>query len=165
MGSFAEIFGEHGRYVWRALRYLGVRDSDLADVCQEVFLVVHRKLPEFEGRSSVRTWLYAIAVKVAADYRKSAYVRREQVRADVPERVSPSNADETEARQLLTRLLDTLDEDKREVIVLSDLEGLSVKEIASVLGCPVQTVYTRLHTARERIQRAARRLELGGRTG
>src|SRR5262245_49705869 len=73
-----QIFDEHARYVWRTLRHLGVADADLEDVCQEVFVTVHRKLPEFEGRSKLRTWLYGICLRVASDYR-----RREIGRAHV----------------------------------------------------------------------------------
>ena len=68
--TFQEMFTDHARFVWRVLRYLGVGESDLDDVCQEVFLVVHRRLADFEGRSSTRTWVYGIALRVAADYRK-----------------------------------------------------------------------------------------------
>src|SRR5262245_7483674 len=76
--SVRQIFDEHARYVWRTLRHLGVADADLEDVCQEVFVTVHRKLPEFEGRSKLRTWLYGICLRVASDYR-----RREIGRAHV----------------------------------------------------------------------------------
>ena len=76
--SVRQIFDEHARYVWRTLRHLGVADADLEDVCQEVFVTVHRKLPEFEGRSKLRTWLYGICLRVASDYRRRAYVRRER---------------------------------------------------------------------------------------
>ena len=74
-----QVFDEHAAYVFRVLRYLGVRDADLQDVCQEVFITVHRKIDSFEGRSSVRTWLYRISQRAASDYRRRAYVRREVV--------------------------------------------------------------------------------------
>src|SRR4051812_1143348 len=81
--TVAEVFREHAPFVWRALRRLGVREADVEDACQEVFVVVHRRLADFEGRSSVRTWVYGICVRVASDWRKRAHVRREIVTDDV----------------------------------------------------------------------------------
>src|SRR5687767_2709570 len=76
--SFAEVYRDYAAFAWRVLRRLGVRDGDVEDVCQDVFLVVHKKLPEFAQRSSVRTWLYAIAIRCASDYRRRAHRKREQ---------------------------------------------------------------------------------------
>ena len=78
--DFDAVVAEHGPYIWRVLRRLGVRPSDVEDVWQETFIVVHRKLDAFEGRSQLRTWLSAIAVRVASDYRNRAHRRREQQR-------------------------------------------------------------------------------------
>src|SRR3954469_17470883 len=105
---FQEVFVQHGRFVWRTLRYLGVAEADLEDVCQEVFLVVHRRLPEFEGRSSIRTWVYGIALRVASDYRKRARVYRERTSEVPPQCAAPCEFQRTEARDLLLRALDGL---------------------------------------------------------
>ncbi len=125
--AFADVFREHAPYAWRALRRLGVRDADVEDVCQEVFVVVHRKLPEFEGRSRLRTWIYGICVRAASDYRRRASVRREQPSNRVPEeRHSAPQLKELErqqARALLDAALETLDEDKRAVFVLYENRG------------------------------------------
>src|SRR5207302_10408961 len=75
--SLSEVFRQYAPFVWRALRRLGVPESDVEDVCQEVFVVVHRKLGDFEGRSSLRTWIYGICTRTASDYRRSGRVRRE----------------------------------------------------------------------------------------
>jgi RNA polymerase sigma-70 factor (ECF subfamily) len=158
---FQAVFGDHARFVWRALRYLGVVEADLEDVCQEVFLVVHRRLPEFEGRSSIRTWVYGIALRVASDYRKRTRTYRQRVSDVPPELPAPCDYQRTEARQLLLRALERLDEDKRTVLLLYDVEGFSIPEIADLLACPVQTAYTRLHAARESVGRLLRRAELG----
>src|SRR5690349_18720106 len=83
--TFDAVVAEHGPYVWRVLRRLGVRSADIEDVWQETFIVVHRKLGGFEGRSQLRTWLSAIAVRVASDYRSRAYRRREQATDEVPD--------------------------------------------------------------------------------
>src|SRR5262245_16032893 len=82
--SFADIFRQHARYLWRALLGLGVRPADVDDVCQEVLLVVHRRLPEFDGRA-LRSWLYAICLRVASEYRRSARVRGEVVVGELRE--------------------------------------------------------------------------------
>ena len=156
-----QIFDEHARYVWRTLRHLGVADADLEDVCQEVFVTVHRKLPEFEGRSKLRTWLYGICLRVASDYRRRAYVRRERAVADPLQGAAEAHGNQpdvrAELRGTLLQLLDALDDDKRAVLVLYEIEGLSMKEVAEVVDCPLQTAYSRLHAARRRIMEAMAR--------
>jgi RNA polymerase sigma-70 factor (ECF subfamily) len=158
--SFRDIFTRHARFVGRALKALGVMEADLDDVCQDVFLVVHRRLDEFEGRSSLRSWLYAISVRVAADYRKSAYVTRLRARESLTELPAPCELGRPEARLLLSGALAALDEDKRDVLLLHDIEGFSVPEAADILGCPVQTAYTRLKSAHHQIGRFLRRAQL-----
>ncbi len=151
-----QLFDEHARYIWRALRHLGVADADIEDICQEVFLVAHRKLSEFQGRSSPRTWLYGIALRVASDYRRRGYIRRERAVADVSELVErrDDRTPEGESRQLLGKLLALLEADKREVLVLYELEGFTMKEVADMLGCPLQTAYSRLYSARQLLKDA-----------
>jgi RNA polymerase sigma-70 factor (ECF subfamily) len=162
--SLAEIFREHGKFVWRALRYLGVREADLDDVCQEVFLIAHRKLPQFEGRSSVRTWLYGIAVRCASTHRRRAHVRREEPTESLPDQGhAPDQGSRVERAQSRARLrdaLDQLDEDKRAVLVLYEIEELSMKEVAEAVGCPLQTAYSRLHKARELVAKRMRQAEV-----
>jgi RNA polymerase sigma-70 factor (ECF subfamily) len=149
----ATVFRDHAAFAWRVLRRLGVPDSDVADVCQEVFLVVHRRLPEFEGRSQLRTWVYGICIRTASDYRKRG-VRREIPTEAVPEESStPSERPDEQlamrqARARLDEVLDGLDDDKRAVFVLFEIERLSMKEVAESLECPLQTAYSRLHAAR-----------------
>ncbi len=154
------MFKEHGPYVWRVLRRLGVRESDVEDVCQEVFVVVHRRLPDFEGRSSVRTWVYGICIRTASDYRKRAVHRREVLTDEPPELVSTSDPHgelaTKRSRQTLDRILASLDDDKREVFVLYEIEGLGMAELCEAVGCPLQTGYSRLHAARALVQEAAR---------
>jgi RNA polymerase sigma-70 factor, ECF subfamily len=158
----AGVFAEHGAYAWRVLRRLGVEERDAEDVCQEVFMIVHRKLPEFEGRSSVRTWVYGICVRAASDYRKRAGHRRETVTDSPPELTSASDPlVETagrQARAMLDRIVDELDEDKRAVFVLYEIEELAMNEVAAAVGCPLQTAYSRLHAARSLVEKAAARL-------
>ena len=151
--AFAQVFEAHAPTVWRALRRLGVPESDVEDLCQEVFVVVHRKLPSFEGRSALSTWIYGICVRVASDHRKRAHVRRERPTDEVPEgRQSAPQIAELEreqARRMLDRALAELDEDKRAVFVLYEVEELTMAQVADAVGCPLQTAYSRLYAARK----------------
>jgi RNA polymerase sigma-70 factor (ECF subfamily) len=157
------LFREHAAFVWRVLRRLGVREADIEDVCQDVFVAVHKQLPSFEGRSKASTWIYGIARRRAADYRRSDRRRREDLTASVPEASGEpapgSSMDEevarSQARALLDRLLDQLDDDKREVFVLYEIEELGMREVVEIVGCPLQTGYSRLHAARAELRRAA----------
>ena len=162
-----KIFREHGPFVWRALRRRGVASSDVDDAVQEVFVVVHRKLGEYEGRAQLRTWLYGIAVRVAAAQRRRSHARHEVPTEEplAPELASSQNpegaAAEREALVLLDRALDELDDDKRAVFVLYEVEGLEMPEVAEALACPVQTAYSRLHVARKEVEKSMRRAMLG----
>jgi RNA polymerase sigma-70 factor, ECF subfamily len=149
-----EIYRQHAPFVWRALRRLGVPPADVEDVCQEVFTVVHRKLAAFEGRSSMRTWLYGIAVRVASSHRRRRHLTRELPSGLVIEdQASPSESpdpiERQQARAILDRLLDSLDDDKRAVFVLFELEELPMPDVAEAVGCPLQTAYSRLYAARK----------------
>ncbi len=155
--DFRRIYQENANFVWRTMRRLGVQPAHLEDACQEAFLVVHRKLAGFDGKSE-KSWLFAIALRVAADHRKRAHIRRERVTGEVPEVVMPpsqhDDLEKSRARDFLQAVLDDLDDDKRAVFVLYELEGMAMPEIADAVGCPVQTAYSRLHAARRRIQDA-----------
>jgi RNA polymerase sigma-70 factor, ECF subfamily len=164
----ATLFRELAPYVWRVLRRLGVREADIEDVCQEVFVVVHRRLGDFEGRSSKKTWIYGIAVRTASDYRKRASHRREVATETPPDQLSQDDPHDAlaarQARAMLDRLLAELDDDKRAVFVLYEIEELAMNEVAEALGCPLQTAYSRLHAARAKMtERAAKLREKGGR--
>ncbi len=148
--TFEAIYSVHFRGVWRTLRRLGVGDGQLDDAAQDVFVIVYRKLRGFDGRS-LRSWLYAITVRVASDYRRAAAQRQsiplsESVAGAMP---CPDRASELqESLQLLHAVLAELDEKKRTAFVLSELEQLSVPEIAEVLGENANTVYSRVRSAR-----------------
>lgn len=159
--TIAEVFDAHGAYVARILCCLGVPDVDIADVVQEVFLVVHRRLEGFEGRSSLRTWLYAICLRHAARARERGARRREDCFAQTPEpeERAPTPFDALAKDQALVAalaLLEGIDADKRAVFVLYEVEQLTMPEVAEVLGCPAQTAYARLYAARKAIARAVR---------
>jgi RNA polymerase sigma-70 factor (ECF subfamily) len=158
---FATVYDDHVTFVWRVLGRLGVARVDLEDVCQEVFIVVYRRLGEFEGRSTLRTWIYGIALRCASDYRRRD-ARRRPADAPVPEIAIASSQledlDVRDARATLERLLALLDPDKREVFVLFELEELTMAEVVAIVGCPLQTGYSRLHAARATVAAAASRM-------
>jgi RNA polymerase sigma-70 factor (ECF subfamily) len=159
--SFAEVYTANARYIWQSLRRLGVAPTDLEDVCQEVFVVVHRKLASFDGRSQLRTWLYGIALRCASSYRRSRARREVPTRELEALKVDPGQIESLEkqsARAMLDAVLDTLDEDKRAVFVLYELEELPMSEVAEAVGCPLQTAYSRLHAARHKVEQEIARL-------
>jgi RNA polymerase sigma-70 factor (ECF subfamily) len=162
--AFEHVYREHVRFVWRTVRRLGVRDTDVEDVCQRVFEIVHRQLPEFRGDARITTWLFGIVRRVVSDHRRSAYERRRELHDEVEIESAAGQEHvvaERQARALLDRLLDELDEDKRVAFVLCDLDGMAVKEVAELVDAPVQTIYSRLHAARDKINDGVRRLAGG----
>jgi RNA polymerase sigma-70 factor, ECF subfamily len=153
------VFTELAPYVLRVLPRMGVAAADVEDVAQDVFLTVHRALPSFEGRSSVRTWVYGICIRVAGNYRQRAHRRHEQLMAapgeQAPLRDTRTPARELEAQQALAALdaaLNQLSEAQRAVFVLHEVEQLPVSEIAVALECPKFTVYARLYAARQSVR-------------
>lgn len=153
---FADVFRENVPFAWRCLRRLGVGPGDVEDVCQEVFIVLHRKLPDFDRRASVRAFIYGICVRKASDHRKLARNRKEQVTSDLPEAGVEADqgerVDRDRALARLDRALGELDDDKRATFVLYEIEGLAMAEVASVMGCPLQTAYSRLAAARKHVE-------------
>jgi RNA polymerase sigma-70 factor (ECF subfamily) len=148
----AQVFDAHGRYVFRALRHLGVPEHQVEDAVQEVFVVVHRRSSEWDGRSQVTSWLHAIALRVAADHRKRSRRRRETAVGEVPEVVSATTPEDEvlrhEARSRVLSALEELDDAQREVTVLFEIEQLPMAEVAALLGVPLQTAYSRLYAGR-----------------
>lgn len=167
--TLAEVYEAHFDFVWRSARRLGVASLHVDDVVQEVFLVVHRRLADFEGRSSLKTWLFAITRRLVRDHRRSA--RRKPVEpfgaiepADLGPSVDVRMARDEEAR-LLHAMLDELDDDKREVFVLAELEQMSGPEIADALQVNLNTVYARLRAARASFEQAVIRHQARARRG
>lgn len=166
--TFEQLYDDHVDFVWRSARRLGVDELGADDVVQQTFLVVHRRLSEFEGRSSARTWIFSILLRVVHDHRRS--LRRKspywfQPSLDpnlVPDDTSGSNPEEAlqraEASRTIDRLLDSLDGDKRAVFVLAELEEMNAEEIGQAIGLDRKAVYSRLRAARIDFERAAARL-------
>ncbi len=163
--EFRAVYEAYFDFVWRSLRRLGVREADTMDLTQRVFLTVHLRLADFEGRSLLRTWLFGICQRMASDYRRSASVRREIVTETAE--LDSQRADEdgpltiAESRQRAIRaesILSKLPEPQRVVFVLFELEDMSGDDIAALLDISVGTVRSRLRLARETFRREVKRL-------
>jgi RNA polymerase sigma-70 factor (ECF subfamily) len=164
--TFASLYDEHARFVWRALVRLGVASADVEDVVQEVFLVIHRRLADFRDESALRTWVYGIAVHVARNYRRTG-VRRHEGKSDDAEQAErlPETSDRApdallaraQAAELLIQLLQELDQDSREVFVFAELEEMTAVEIGEILSLSPNTVSSRLRIARRVFDQAVRR--------
>lgn len=153
------LFDEHYDFVLRSAMRLGVASAAVDDVVQETFIVAGRKLASFEGRSSVRTWLFGILMRVAHTERRGE--RRRQRRAAVAIESATMSEDpyaRREAADMLHRLLATLDDDRRAAFILADVEGLTAVEIAEGLGVNVNTIYARIRAARKHLAEAHRQL-------
>ncbi len=153
------IYAAEASFVWRSLRRLGIAQADLPDATQQVFMVVMRRLADFHSDGSIRAWLFGICLRVAADHRKQARTKYEVLTAAPPERSSAAEQQRTvenrQTREQLDRILDQLDEDKRAVFVLYELEEWTMPEVAAAVGCPLQTAYTRYRAARARVEQIA----------
>lgn len=157
--ALAELYAAHYEFVWRSARRLGAPEGSVDDAVQEVFLVVARRLADFEGRSSIRTWLFGITMRVVSSLRRRDSRHRRRVDAVASDPTPPPDdlGHKHDAVRLLDRLLGELDEDKRAVFILVELEGMTAGEIAEALGVKTNTVYSRLRLARAALERAARR--------
>jgi RNA polymerase sigma-70 factor (ECF subfamily) len=156
--EFDDVYSANVDFVWRVLRGMGVSDPLIDDAAQDVFVVVHRRLAEFDGRFAVKTWLFEIAYRIACDYRRKGrrLAGHGPLEEDVRDRApSPSDSAEgSESLRFLEGLLDRMDDEKRAVLVLSGIEGMTAPEIAAVTATPLNTVYTRLRRARAELSDA-----------
>jgi RNA polymerase sigma-70 factor (ECF subfamily) len=155
--EFDAAYRAHFGFVWRVLARQGVPDAALEDAVQEVFMVAHRHWGAWDGRASLRAYLFGVARRVAATSRRTHQRHRNKLDA-MPER-APEVAidDQFDDRQRLDHLaaaIAQLEPERQDVIVLSDIEGLSAPEIADALGCKLNTVYSRLRRARRVVAEA-----------
>jgi len=160
--DFQSLYKQEFGYAWTTLRRLGVRESDLADLAHDFFIVVFRHLGDYDRARPVKPWLFGIAFRVVSDYRRSARFARERL-GDPPEvvdRTAPADEQiaERQAREAVVRALEELDLDRRAVLVMHDLDGHPVPEIAAALTIPLATAYSRLRLAREDLGAAVKRM-------
>lgn len=152
--NFEEVYTAYFGFVWRSLQRLGVAHASLEDAAQDAFVVVHRRFADLRADASIKAFLFSTAFRVAQSYRRT--VRRKGTSSlDVELQVSGSpgpyeHAVAARSLQLVEQFVDSLDEGKRVVFVLAELEQMSAPEIAEALAVPVNTVYSRLRHARER---------------
>ncbi|HEX6244786.1 MAG TPA: sigma-70 family RNA polymerase sigma factor [Polyangiales bacterium] len=160
--SFASVYDEYFAFVWRSARRLGVPESHLDDVVQDVFVTVYRRLPDFEGRSQLKTWIFGILRHTISDLRRGQRRKPtsalEQEPVDAREASPQDAAARAEGVKLLHEALASLPDDQREVFVLAELEQLSSPEIAAALDVNLNTVYSRLRSARQEFETALKRL-------
>jgi RNA polymerase sigma-70 factor (ECF subfamily) len=164
--SFDELYERWFDDVSRWVRALGAPEADRLDLVQEIFLVVHRRLSDFDGQN-VTGWLYQIARRKVRDHRRLLWVKHLFGNSSLPLvdamlTTRQSALDELETkrkRELLAQLLETLNEDQRAAFVLFEIEGNSGEEIAALTGVPINTVWARIHKARKKLQEQAQRFE------
>ena len=152
------VYRRHHAFVWRSVRRLGVHEGAVDDAVHEVFMVALRRLEEFEGRADLRTWLFSIAMHVVRNHRRAQWRHARRTEALARETSGSSAADayaRSDAAHVLHRLLEELPEDQRAAFILAELEGMSAPEIADALKANVNTVYTRIRVARQRMQETA----------
>lgn len=162
--DLAAVFRAHHDAVWRGLWSFGVPRTAIDDATQDVFVVVHRRLADYDGRAPIRRWVLGIARKVALKYRERAakqLARMQALDGDAPAANDAPVAEDALARReasaFVGRFLDKLPVPQRSVFVLVDIDGMSAVEAADVLGINVNTVYSRLRVARQRFDEAVRR--------
>lgn len=159
--TFEAIYQAHFAHVWHTLRRLGVHERDLEDKVHDVFMVVHRRFEDFDISRRAKPWLTGITYRVASDYRRSARYKREVVKdefatqADAgpgPER----QAEAAQARRQVEAALEVVPLDQRVVVVMHDLNGVGIPDIARELGVSKNTLYSRLRLGREKFTTAVR---------
>ena len=163
--SFEATYEEHFAFVWRTARRLGVPEASAEDVVQDAFLVLHRRLAEYDGTTPIKRWLTGIVVRVVSDHRR----RWKRKEAPCVPHAADSNGDvllaseqpppsaeieQAQGMRLLEQLLAELDESKREVLILTELEEMTAPEIAEFLGVNLNTVYARIRAARSDFEAA-----------
>jgi RNA polymerase sigma-70 factor, ECF subfamily len=164
---FADVYRQHLGFVCRSARALGVAPRSIDDVAQEVFLVVARQLAQFEGRSCVQTWLFRIVHNVVRHHRRSI-VRKSPHELSSSEAVDANelagnggtpyeHVAQAEGAIRLAKILNELDDDKREILVLAEMEEMTVPKIAAALGLKLNTAYSRLRLARRAFEDALER--------
>jgi len=169
LADFDAVYEEMVGYVWNVVSHMGVHPSDAEDVVQEVFVTVYRRLGEFEGRALLKTWVFRIAVHLVQHYFRT-HVRKPgdratmkgteiHVLADQRENGPASHVERMERYDALDRVLAELDEPKRLVFVLAELEEMTLSEIGEVVGANANTVATRLRAARQAFEKALARFQ------
>jgi RNA polymerase sigma-70 factor (ECF subfamily) len=160
--SFQELCTRYFEFVWKCARAFGSKSDEIDDVVQDVFLVVQRRYADLKDERLARNWIYSITRRVVSSQRRRRRERDSRAASDVdsltsPERSPLAAAERNLEVRVLSTLLDGLEERKREVFVLSEILEMNGREIAEMIGVPMNTVYSRLRAAREEFDAAAQR--------
>ena len=165
--TFAQIYDDYFAFVWRSALRLGTPRANIDDIVQEIFIIANDRLPGFEGRSTVKTWLFGIVLNVVRTHRRSLAAKqphalRPEILADADVLPDPAEGPhervtKAEAARILDRVLEDVDDEKREVFVLSELEEMSGPAVAEALELNLKTAYARIHAARRAFERALQR--------
>lgn len=154
-GAFEALYREHFDFVFRSVRRLGIAEAQIDDVVQEVFLIALRRLADFQLGTNARAWLFSIASRTSANHRRGQ--RRNLLRhaplQDLAD-VAPSPFERAacrDAARVLQRFLDELSDDKRDLFILSELEGMSGPELAAIYDANLNTVYARIRAVRQEL--------------
>jgi RNA polymerase sigma-70 factor, ECF subfamily len=162
--AFGQLYERHRERVYRVAYHFVRNQTDALDLCQEAFVRAYEALPSFAGKARFSTWLLRIAANTSVDFCRSATVRRAGTLGEnlgtgderVPASKEPFNPakglERQELRVALDAALSQLSPEHRAAFVLHAVEGMSYKEIAETIGCPIGTVMSRLHYARKRLQ-------------
>jgi RNA polymerase sigma-70 factor (ECF subfamily) len=151
------LYEQHFEFTWRVLRHLGLGGASLNDGCQELWLVVHRRLPTVALHAQVRTWLFGVAVNVVRNQRRSAARRR--CDPALPASLAAPGLDPEAAHAAretwiaVQSFLETLDDNDRWIFVCNVIERMSADETARALGIEVDSVYQRVRTLRRAIRK------------
>jgi RNA polymerase sigma-70 factor (ECF subfamily) len=164
--EFQSVFDTEFSYVCRVLRRLGVLVADLEDVAQEVFVSVYGKFASYDRALPIKPWLFAFAYRAAGNYQRLARHRRELSEEELGDSIAPGTPEQSLLdRQMQARVLDALQGvplERRGVLIMHDIDGISAPEIASALAIPVNTVYSRVRVARDEFRASLKRAELRG---
>ena len=159
------LYDRHAPLIYRFISALGVTPDEREDAVQDVFVAVYRSLESFRGEAQLSTWIYRIAARHAGRLGRRRRVRdvlaAVMLREPPPPPV-PDPAERAAEVHFVDRLLSKLSAKKRTVLVLFEVEGLRVDEIARIVDCPENTVWSRLHHARSEMVRMAKRGDRGG---
>ncbi|HXI56180.1 MAG TPA: sigma-70 family RNA polymerase sigma factor [Polyangia bacterium] len=159
-GAWQTLYQRYAPTVQRFVSAFGVPPVEREDACQDVFMAVHRSLPRFRGDCLLSTWIYRIAVRGTS---RQAQKRRVQsilsalLMREPPPPPPPDLTERTARLEVLDGLLQKVDPKKRQVLILFELEGLPIEEVARIVGCPQNTAWSRLHHGRAQLLKAAKR--------
>jgi RNA polymerase sigma-70 factor, ECF subfamily len=159
--AWRALYDRHASCVHRFISALGVPPDEREDAAQDVFMGVYRSLGTFRGEAQLTTWIYRIAARHVGRMgrrRRMREVLSALAMREPPPPPPPDPSERASRLRLLDRMLAKLNPKKRMVFVLFEIEGLPIEEIARVVGCPENTVWSRLHHARAEMLKLAQKV-------